>query len=259
AEPVMITYKDDERLQELMDDAMKKSPLFNFEAPDGVTHKLWRIPETADFVEAFETIPNLYIADGHHRCKSASRAAEKMRENNPNQTGRDEYNFFPAVVFPMSDMNILAYNRIIHSVPDNFLQSLNDHFNIKPATDPIPSKKGDIRIFIEGQWFGMTLPVDENPTAVQQLDVYRLQEFLLNPLLNIIDVRRDENISFVGGSRGTLELENLVTEGEAEMGVSMYPTGIEELVRVSDERLLMPPKSTWFEPKLRSGLLVHSF
>lgn len=259
AEPVMITYNDDNRLQELMDDAMKKNPFFNFEAPDGVTHKLWRVPNAADFVEAFEAIPRLYIADGHHRCKSASRAAEKMRKENPNHTGREEYNFFPAVVFPMSDMDILAYNRIIHSVPDNFLQTLTDHFGIKPAHDPIPAKKGDIRIFIDERWFRMTLPVDENPTAVEQLDVYRLQEFLLKPLLNITDVRRDENISFVGGIRGTQELEKLVTKGDAEMAISMYPTGIEELIQVSDEKLLMPPKSTWFEPKLRSGLLVHTF
>ncbi|HEX6981869.1 MAG TPA: DUF1015 domain-containing protein [Balneolaceae bacterium] len=259
AEPVMITYKDDDRLQKLMADAVKEKPLFDFEAADGVVHKLWRIPKTTDFVETFKAIPNLYIADGHHRCKSASRAAGEMRKKNPGHTGQEEYNFFPAVVFPMSDMNILAYNRIVHSVPDNFLQALTDNFNLEPADDPKPSKKGDIRIFIDEQWFGMTLPVDGNPTAVEQLDVYRLQEFLLKPLLDITDVRRDENISFVGGIRGTQELEKRVNKGDADMAISMYPTSIEELLQVSDEKLLMPPKSTWFEPKLRSGLLVHTF
>jgi uncharacterized protein (DUF1015 family) len=259
AEPVMITCKDNNRLQNLIEDAIQENPMFNFDAIDGVTHKLWRINNTDAFVEVFQTVPNLYIADGHHRCKSASRAAEEMCNENPDHDGREEYNFFPAVVFPMSDMNILAYNRLIHSVPNNFMQTLKETFQLKATDIPQPSQKGDIRIFIDGQWLGMTLPVDDNPTAVEQLDVYRLQEFLLKPLLNITDVRRDENISFVGGIRGTQELEKRVKEGDAQMAISMYPTGIEELVQVSDEKQLMPPKSTWFEPKLRSGLLVHTF
>lgn len=259
AEPVMITYKDDTDIQKLTAEAIKRDPLFNFEAFDGVFHKLWRIPKTDNFVKAFKAVPNLYIADGHHRCKSASRAAAEKREANPNHTGQEEYNFFPAVVFPMSDMNILAYNRVIHSVPDNFLQTLYDNFDLKPEADPRPFQKGDIRIFIDGRWFGMTLPVADNPTEAEQLDVYRLQEFLLKPFLNITDPRRDENISFVGGIRGTQELEKRVNNGEADMAISMYPTSIEELVKVSDEGLLMPPKSTWFVPKLRSGLLVHTF
>lgn len=259
AEPVMLTYKDDEDTQKLIDEATQEDPLFDFKASDGVMHRLWKVEKTDSFVAAFKSIPNLYIADGHHRCKSASRAAEEKRQNNPNHTGDEEYNFFPAVVFPMSDMNILAYNRIIHSIPDDFLNTLQNNFDLKTEANPNPPQKGHISIYIDGQWLGMKLPLADTPNSVEQLDVHRLQEHILSPLLDITDPRRDNNISFVGGIRGTDELEKLVNNDAAEMAVSMYPTSIEELVQVSDEGLLMPPKSTWFEPKLRSGLLVHTF
>lgn len=259
AEPVMITYKDDERTWELIEETMHQDPLFDFTASDGVQHKIWRVGKTDELVKAFKNISHLYIADGHHRCKSASRAAAQKREENPKHTGNEEYNFFPAVVFPMSNMNILAYNRVVHSIPDNFLDTLQSNFELTNSANPTPSAKGTISIYINGSWYGMDLPIDKNPTSVEKLDVHRLQEFVLSPLLNIDDPRRNENISFVGGIRGTDELEKIVNEGEAELAVSMYPTSIEELVKVSDEGLLMPPKSTWFEPKLRSGLLVHTF
>lgn len=259
AEPVMITYKDDETTQQLINETVQQDPLFDFTAPDGVVHKVWRVEETQQFVEAFESIPNLYIADGHHRCKSASRAAAEKKKNNADHTGNEEYNFFPAVVFPMSDMNILSYNRVVHSIPDNFLATLKDEFELVPDAETTPSEKGNISIYLNDRWYSMTLPQDEDPNSVEQLDVYRLQEFVLGPLLGIEDPRTNENVSFVGGIRGTEELQQLVDKDEAEMAVSMYPTSIEELVEVSDEGLLMPPKSTWFEPKLRSGLLVHTF
>ncbi len=259
AEPVMMTYKDDDRTEELITQTTQQEPLFHFKAPDGVVHKLWKAEQTEAFVDAFEAIPNLYIADGHHRCKSASRAAKQKRKENPDHTGTEEYNFFPAVIFPMSNMKILSYNRVVHSIPDNFLDTLQKNFELTSGTDAQPSKKGTIRIYLNGNWFGMTLPVEDNPSSVGKLDVYRLQEFLLSPLLDITDPRRDENISFVGGIRGTDELEKRVDSGNADLAISMYPTSIEELVAVSDEGLLMPPKSTWFEPKLRSGLLVHTF
>jgi uncharacterized protein (DUF1015 family) len=259
AEPVMITYKDDNRTWELIQKTIQQKPLFDFKASDGVQHKIWKATRTDEFVEAFKNIEHLYIADGHHRCKSASRAAAQKQKENPNHTGDEEYNFFPAVVFPMSNMNILAYNRVVHSIPDNFLDTLKSNFELTDAANPKPSKKGTISIYIDGNWYAMDLPIDDNPTSVEKLDVHRLQEFVLSPLLNIDDPRRNENISFVGGIRGTEELEKLVDKDKAELAVSMYPTSIEELVEVSDEGLLMPPKSTWFEPKLRSGLLVHTF
>ncbi len=259
AEPVMMTYKDDERTDELIEQTTRQEPIFNFTAPDGVLHKIWKAEQTEEFVEAFDEISNLYIADGHHRCKSASRAAAQKRKNNADHTGDEEYNFFPAVIFPMSNMNILAYNRAIHSIPNGFLDILKEKFKLTAGADPKPSKKGTISLYIDSKWYGMDLPLAQNPNSVEKLDVYRLQEYLLSPLLDITDPRRNDNISFVGGIRGTNELEKLVDSGEVDLTISMYPTSIEELVEVSDEGLLMPPKSTWFEPKLRSGLLVHTF
>lgn len=259
AEPVMLTYKDDQQVQNLIDELLQTDPLFDFEADDGVIHKIWKTANTNDFIKAFADISNLYIADGHHRCKAASRAAATKRQENDDHTGEEAYNFFPAVIFPMSNMNIMAYNRVIHSVPDNFQTTLEKQFDLSSADSPVPSEKGNICIYINGQWHNMELPIAENPDSVEQLDVHRLQEHLLDPLLDITDPRRDENISFVGGIRGTNKLEKLVNNGTAEMAVSMYPTDITELVEVSDAGKLMPPKSTWFEPKLRSGLLVHTF
>lgn len=260
AEPVMMTYKDYEPLQELIDEVKnRQNPLFDFTAGDGVQHTLWKADKNKVFVERFADVKHLYIADGHHRCKSASRAAEEKRQKDKNHTGNEEYNFFPAVLFPMSQMDILAYNRIVYTVPDHFMDQLRQRFDIRKDASPEPKNKGDISLYINGSWFGLTLPVTDDPNSVEKLDAHRLQSFLLEPLLDIHDPRRDTNISFVGGIRGTKELERLVDSGEADLAISMYPTAIEELVSVSDEGLLMPPKSTWFEPKLRSGLLVHTF
>lgn len=259
AEPVMLTYKDEEETENIIEETTEEDPLFKFKASDGVVHKLWRVDKTEAFVHAFKSISHLYIADGHHRCKSASRAAEQKQKYNPDHAGNEEYNFFPAVIFPMSNMNILPYNRVVHAIPDNFLSTLQDEFLLTPRANPEPTQKGTISIYIDGSWYGIKLPLDQDPNSVQKLDVHRLQEFVLSPLLDISDPRRDENISFVGGIRGTKELEELVDNGTAELAISMYATSIEELVDVSDEGRLMPPKSTWFEPKLRSGLLVHTF
>lgn len=260
AEAVMMTYKDHQPLNELIENTQKNSnPLFDFTADDGVQHTIWKAEETDEFVEGFSEVEHLYIADGHHRCKSASRAAEQKRDNNKNHTGKEEYNFFPAVLFPMSQMQILAYNRIVFSVPDDFTDQLKEQFETWENANAEPEHKGTISVYTGTQWMGVKLPVSDNPNSVEQLDAHRLQSLLLEPLLNIKDPRRDKNISFVGGIRGTEELEKLVDSGEASVAFSMYPTSIEELVDVSDERLLMPPKSTWFEPKIRSGLLVHTF
>ncbi|MGK7371098.1 MAG: DUF1015 domain-containing protein, partial [Candidatus Halalkalibacterium sp. M3_1C_030] len=260
AEPVMMTYKDEESLDELVDDMLEREePLFDFKAEDGVQHTVWKSNQPADFIDGFSRVEHLYIADGHHRCKSASRAAEQKREKNSNHTGKEEYNFFPAVLFPMSQMEIFAYNRIVHSVPDNFKEKLKNEFQVLDEVSPEPQNKGEISVYIDGDWFGIKLPVADQPNSVEKLDAHRLQSFILQPMLGINDPRRDENISFVGGIRGTEELENRVDSGKAAAAFSMYPTSIEELVEVSDEGMLMPPKSTWFEPKLRSGLLVHTF
>lgn len=258
AEPVMLTYRRKPEIAELQNKAIKnQKPLFDFTAADGVKHRLWKISDDQLLCEAFKKVEHFYIADGHHRCKSASRAAHELR--NESNNGKEAFNYFPAVIFPSSRMHILAYNRLIHNLPDTFFDQLQQRFEITEKTDPEPQKKGELSLYLKNRWIGIELPKVTNPNAAEKLDVYRLQEFLLEPLLNIKDQRRDENISFVGGSRGTGELEQRVESGKADLAISMYPTSIEELIAVSNEGLLMPPKSTWFEPKLRSGLLVHTF
>jgi uncharacterized protein (DUF1015 family) len=256
----MLTCKDQTGIQAFAADFCRRNkPVFDFTVSDGITHRLWKVADTGPLVRAFDNLEHLYIADGHHRCKSASRAAQEERKKHTGFIGTEEFNYFPAVIFPMSEMNILAYNRVVFSIPGSFREQLEQHFTVQEDADPVPGQKGEVCLYLDGSWLQITLPEDEDPSAVEQLDVYRLQQFILEPMLGIEDPRRDENIAFVGGIRGTEALENRVDSGEVDLAVSMYPTAIEELVQVSDEGLLMPPKSTWFEPKLRSGLLVHSF
>lgn len=255
AEPVMLTFKDDADVAQVISQTMELEPLYDLTADDGVRHTIWRVGQPDRLVALFAGIEHLYVADGHHRCKAASRAAAA--------TGGDgEVRYFPAVLFPMGDMAILAYNRIIHKLPGgprSFLARLQEHFTLSPTSDPVPSGKGEICIYLDGAWYRTTLPETRGTAVVDQLDVSRLSEYLLAPLLGITDPRTDPNIDFVGGIRGTTELEKRVDSGQAEMAISMAPTSIQELVDVSDAGLLMPPKSTWFEPKLRSGLLIHLF
>ena len=258
AEPVMITFDDTAGISEMMESVSKNEPLYQITIED-VEHLIWKVDNSAEFDSAFSKIKNLYIADGHHRCASASRTATQMKKQNPNHTGEEEYNYFPAVVFPMQQMEILSYNRIVYSTPDNFLSVLKDKFELTQTTNPEPNSKGDICVYLDGSWYSLSLPESNKSDVASSLDVARLQEHLLEPLLGISDQRTDKNLFFVGGIRGTNELEKLVNSGKADMAISMYPTNIRELVDVSDAGLLMPPKSTWFEPKLRSGFLIHTF
>ncbi|PQJ35851.1 hypothetical protein BSZ35_15710 [Salinibacter sp. 10B] len=264
AEPVMLTYRDQEAIHSLVDRVQKTEPLYDFEAEDGVQHTIWKVAGAEGLVDAFREVEHLYIADGHHRCKAASRAAAQLRE--ADDEALDEtpgYEMFPAVIFPMSNMHIMAYNRLVYDLPESpadFLNWLDEQFEVeRDIDDPVPSMKGVICLYLDGAWHRMALPPSKGVRVVDQLDVARLSEYVLEPHLDITDPRRDPNIDFVGGIRGTDELEQRVDSGEADLAVSMYPTSIEELVAVSDEGSLMPPKSTWFEPKLRSGLLVHDF
>jgi len=259
AEPIMLTFKDDAVVSGIIEATMSGTPLYDLTTDDGIEHAIWKVADTNALVLAFNNIRNLYVADGHHRCKAASRTAAAL-----GSTGQvsDEVNYFSAVLFPMGDMKILAYNRVIRVLPGGtqaFLSELNKRFALEPTSNPVPSKKGDVCLYIAGKWFGLTLPEALSDSEVDSLDVGRLTDAILEPMLHITDPRTDPNIDFVGGIRGTAELERLVDNGHFQMAISMYPTSIEELVDVSDAGLLMPPKSTWFEPKLRSGLLVHTF
>lgn len=257
AEPVMMTFDDKSGLTDLMEKEMNALPVYDLETDDQVKHTIWKINDTASFIAGFSKVNALFIADGHHRCASASRVAQKLRKNDSNTD--EEYNFFPAVLFPMDQMDILAYNRIVYKLHEGFLEKLSARLKLNETTNPIPEKKGDIWLYLDGKWYSATLPESQNNEVSAQLDVARLQEFILEPLLGITDQRTDKNLNFVGGIRGTNELESLVDSGKAELGISMYPTNIQELVDVSNAGLLMPPKSTWFEPKLRSGFLIHTF
>jgi uncharacterized protein (DUF1015 family) len=258
AEPVMLAFRDDTRVGALMAEAQAQPPLYDFVAPDGIQHTFWRVADQRALVQAFQAIPRLYVADGHHRCKAASRAAEALRPYAPG----DEVAFFPAVLFPMSQMRIMPYNRVIRKLPmpaGTFLETLRSRFPVAPAASPEPPRKGTVCLYLDGVWHALTLPPTRRPSVADTLDVGVLGEYVLEPILGITDPRRDQNIAFVGGIRGTAALERLVDTSEAEAAFSMFPTSMEELLAVSDAGLLMPPKSTWFEPKLRSGLLVHLF
>jgi uncharacterized protein (DUF1015 family) len=257
AEPVMLTYKSTGAITGLTNRTMSAAdPVYSFTATDGVIHRVWKVEDPQAFADAFREVEKLYVADGHHRCKSASRVAEKLREGG---YGDDEFEFFPAVIIPMDEMRILAYNRIVKVVPEGFAAKLKDAFELRPDVHPVPESPGKVSLYLAGKWYGMDLPASTSDDIVEQLDVSRLHRHLLLPLLGIENQRTDPNIGFVGGIRGTEELERLVDSGKAQLAVSMYPTSIEELMSVSDNDQLMPPKSTWFEPKLRSGLLVHTF
>ncbi|MGB0346944.1 MAG: DUF1015 family protein, partial [Balneolaceae bacterium] len=195
-----------------------------------------------------------YVADGHHRCASASRAAKETDIGKHPKVLN-----FPAVLFPIDEVQILAYNRIVIRVDKNFIERLSKEYEIQQDVEPVPEYPGEIRFYFKSNWYGIKLPPSKFSDIESQLDVARLQEFILDPYFGITDQRTDKNISFVGGVHGIEELENKVDSGVADLAISMYPTSIEELVAVSDAGLLMPPKSTWFEPKLRSGLLIHTF
>lgn len=263
-EPVMVTFKDDQGITDMMTKEMAQhDPYFSFEAEDGVTHKLWKCNNPDSYVEAFKSVPHLYIADGHHRCKSSANAAERLQASavadGQSLPENHEIFFFPAVVFPMDEMRILAYNRAITQVDQNQIEAFESRFALHETQNPVPQKKGDVCVYYQGSWKTFTLPEPSGSNVVAGLDAELLQTTVLTPVFGIGDPRTDPTIFFVGGRRGTEELEKLVQNGDAYMTFSMFPTSIQELVDVSDAGELMPPKSTWFEPKLRSGLVVHTF
>jgi uncharacterized protein (DUF1015 family) len=260
AEPVMLAFQDSGDISDYTKEfTQQHDPLYDMKTEDEVQHTIWKVDDSNPLVSAFSKIPKIYVADGHHRCASAARTAKEFASQSPEHNGEEAYNYFPAVLFPSDQMEILAYNRVIFSLPDNFLTQLKQQFDVQKNANPIPHKKGMISFYLNDNWYGITLdaPIKNDPAS--KLDISLLQKQILEPILGIKDQRTDSNIDFVGGIRGIQELERLVDNGEAELGISMYPTSIKELLDVSDAGQLMPPKSTWFEPKLRSGLLVHTF
>ncbi|HKP71315.1 MAG TPA: DUF1015 family protein [Pyrinomonadaceae bacterium] len=259
---VFLTYRADRRIDALVAGLTATDSLYDFTAPDGIRHTVWRAPMPDALVRAFREVPLLYIADGHHRAASASRARAALRDQNPNHTGDEEYNRFLAVLFPSDQMQILPYNRVVRDfhehTPDEFLDEVRQRFRVETGSSAVP-ERGRFGMYFRQHWYNLTPLEDaddgDDPTAT--LDVSVLQNNLLDPVLGIKDVRTDKRIDFVGGIRGTSELEKLVNEGRAAVAFSLSPTTIEDLLRVSDAKSIMPPKSTWFEPKLRDGLLIH--
>jgi uncharacterized protein (DUF1015 family) len=262
--PVFLTYRDHGPLNELSARIVEhQEPLYDFTAPDGIAHTVWRIAEPAPFIAGFHEVPFAYVADGHHRTASAARVGRERREKNPAHTGQEDYNWFLAVIFPASELKILPYNRAVHDfnghTEEAFLRAVSSVFQLKKHGPSEPEKPGQVCMYLAGQWYELTWLPPESSDPISQLDVTGLQERLLAPILGIDDPRTSKRIDFVGGIRGAAELERLVDSGRAAVAFSMYPTTVEQLMAIADANQIMPPKSTWFEPKLRSGLFVHTF
>jgi uncharacterized protein (DUF1015 family) len=264
--PVFLTYRASEEVDRAAATATAGEPIINFTAPDGVRHTLWRV-SGADchvLVAAFERIPALYIADGHHRAASAARARSEMRERGLPGTslgdGADSSTML-AVAFPHNQVQILSYNRTVKDLagltPAAFMDAVRERFEVQPGP-AVPARRGDIAMYFDGTWQTLNPRVQPDASdAIGSLDVSVLQEGLLAPVLKIADVRTDKRIDFVGGARGTSELEKHVNGGKAAVAFSLFPVSVADLMAVSDAGAIMPPKSTWFEPKLRDGLLIH--
>ena len=267
---VFLTYRGVKAVNELVDKTMKAvKPEYDFTSPDGIQHTVWVIP--AEYYETIENefakIHKLYIADGHHRAKSASRAKEEKMKSNPHHKGDEEYNYFIAVIFPADQLKILPYNRVVFDLNGlskaNFMDSIADKFTVTKTENKEPKSKATFCIYIDKEWF-LLKPRDSvfaslslEKSVGEKLDVSILQNFLLNPVLGIDDPRTNTRIDFIGGIRGTKELEKLVDSGKAAVAFSLYPVSLDDLMNISDAGEIMPPKSTWFEPKLRDGLLTH--
>jgi uncharacterized protein (DUF1015 family) len=262
--PVLLAYRDDAAIGRIMVDDMNERPVFHFNAPDGVTHSAWTAQDPARYVEAFGRLPAAYVADGHHRAASAARAGQERRAADPQPSDDKEYSWFLVALFPASDLNILAYNRVVSDLGgrtvDEVAAALETVGAMTPTEDREPREPGRFCIYLGGRWHQLTLDPEsiDRTDPIRCLDVDLLQQRVLGPVLGIGDPRTDPRIDFVGGIRGPQELERRVDRGEAALAVSVYPTSIEQLLEVADAGLIMPPKSTWFEPKLRSGLFVHS-
>ncbi len=265
--PIFLAYRRNETIYSVVAKTKKNAPLYDFTSEDGITHRVFVIYDSADVKavsDAFSSIDSIYIADGHHRAASAVKVGLKRRSENPGFDGTEEFNFFLSVLFPEDELKILPYNRVVKDLngltKEAFLARIAQEFTVeKLGTEAFqPVKKGTFGMFLDGTWYCLTAndTLQQITDPVESLDVSLLQDYLLAPVLGIGDPRTDKRIDFIGGIRGLGELERRVAE-DMTVAFSMYPTSIQELFAVSDAGRLMPPKSTWFEPKLRSGLFIH--
>lgn len=261
--PVFLTYRDDAGIDAHVAEVKKQPPLYDFVAPDGVQHTVWRVGRGEEFVSSFGKVPVAYVADGHHRTASAVRVGRERRAVNPSHTGEEDYNWFLAVLFPASQLQILPYNRCVRDLnglsAEEFLVKVKERFTVVENVSPKPEHSGEVSMYLNSRWYGLTWAEEPNADPIAKLDVTALQDKLLAPILGIDDPRTSQRIDFVGGIRGTSELEERVNSGKAAVAFSMYPTTVDQLMNIADANQIMPPKSTWFEPKLRSGLFIHTF
>ncbi len=267
---VFLTYRGVDEINNFVNKTIADTePLYDFTAPDGIQHTVWTMPDGYNdlLINEFAKIDKFYVADGHHRAKSASRAREDKRKANLNHTGDEEYNYFIAVIFPGEQLHIMPYNRVVFDLNGNskeeFFNKVSEKFEVQKSYKKEPTVRRSFGMFLDGEWYELKardsiLASNSLSESVgSKLDASILQNFLLNPVLGIEDQRTSNRIDFIGGIRGTKELEKLVDSGKAAVAFSMYPVSIDDLMSISDAGEVMPPKSTWFEPKLRDGLLTH--
>lgn len=265
--PIFLAYRSQVPLRQVIDRVTAGEALYDFTAPDGITHRVWVVWEEEQMGiirDTFAGMEQIYIADGHHRCASAVKVGLRRRENNSAHTGEEEYNFFLSVLFSAEELKILDYNRVVKDLngyeKDAFLEKIGEKFSVECLGEKSyrPRKKYEYGMYLEGEWYRLTAHEDiRSKDVVEGLDVSILQDHLLAPVLGIGDPKTDRRIDFVGGIRGLEELERRVRM-DMQVAFALYPTSIYELFDVADAGRLMPPKSTWFEPKLRSGLFIHT-
>lgn len=265
--PIFLTYRDNDAVDKIVENYVSQPPLYSFVANDGVKHEVWGIgdvPAVRTLVQLFaQNVRFLYIADGHHRAASAVKIGQKIRSESSTHTGQEEYNFFLSVLFPASQLAIMDYNRVVKDLngnsPEQFLNKVKENFEVTEVSSTY-SPKGlhDFGMFLNGKWYQLTAKsTTVKEDAIGVLDVTILQNFLLQPILGIEDPRTDKRIDFVGGIRGLKELEKRVNSGEMAVAFALFPVSLEQLMAIADTNNVMPPKSTWFEPKLRDGLFIH--
>ncbi len=265
--PVFLTYRHDAEVDSIIQSAVQAEPEYDLTADDGVQHTLWVISDrnqVEKLTALFDAMDNLYIADGHHRSASASRIAAMRKKDNASHSGDEPYNYFLSVIFPDNQMNILDYNRVVKDLNgedvDSFIQKVATAFDIAESDEPVrPEHPGQFGMYMQGRWYRLDIHADKIPgdDPVARLDVSLLANNLIDPILGISDPRRDKRIDFVGGIRGLEGLEKRVDSGEMVVAFSLYPTSMADLMSVADANEVMPPKSTWFEPKLADGLVSH--
>jgi uncharacterized protein (DUF1015 family) len=261
--PVFLTYRDHQEIDDLIAEGTKALPLYDLLAPDGVAHTVWRVAATEELVKAFSKVPLAYVADGHHRTASACRVGRERRASNPHHTGDEDYNWFLAVLFPATQLQILPYNRVVKDLNGHdtasLMHAISQVFDVRTSSSTAPQHAGTINMYLGQAWFELNWTPDEMSDPISRLDVSALQDRVLGPVLGIDDPRTSNRIDFVGGIRGTGELVERVDSGAAAVAFSMFPTTVEQLMAIADADQIMPPKSTWFEPKLRSGFFIHTF